>query len=150
MACAERLHTEHSSRLIQCLVSRRSTNPVHFRAICRRCAFRAGLIAWLANCVRSDARRRQSRSSLSNCSDFDIAHRLASPRANVARCRVSRRRPTPHKKTKRWPHEDPATCGLVEMLAKKAPRDAAGLSRKLSTSASPFRRRRKCNLSVFS
>jgi hypothetical protein len=30
----------------------------------------------LASCVRSDARRRQSRSSLSNVSDFDTAHRL--------------------------------------------------------------------------
>jgi len=32
----------------------------------------------LANCVRSDARRRQSR-SFSNGSDFDIAHRLDRP-----------------------------------------------------------------------
>jgi len=40
--------------------------------------FKAELGTWLASRVRSDARRRQSRSSLSNCSDFDIAHRLES------------------------------------------------------------------------
>jgi hypothetical protein len=33
-------------------------------------------------------------------------------------------------------------AALWNMLAKKKPRDAAGLFRKLSTSASPFRRRR--------
>jgi hypothetical protein len=73
---------------VQCRVSSRSTKLVQVRASCRRYDFRAGLRASLANCVRSDARRRQSRSSLSNCSDFDIAHRLESSMRSVTRSRV--------------------------------------------------------------
>jgi hypothetical protein len=112
-----------ASDLVQCRVSSRSTKLVQVRASCRRYDFRAGLRASLANCVRSDARRRQSRSSLSNCSDFDIEHRLEPPRASVARCRASCRWPTPHKKTKRRPCEDPTTCGVVGYACKeKAPR----------------------------
>lgn len=49
------------------------------RASCRVYAFRVALGTLLASCVRSDARRRQSRSLLSNGSDFDIAHRLDRP-----------------------------------------------------------------------
>jgi hypothetical protein len=110
-----------ASGLVQCLVSSRSTRPVHLRASCRRYDFRAGLIAWLANCVRSDARRRQSRSSLSNCSDFNIAYRLESPRPSVARHRASCRWPTPHTKTKRRPCEayNVRRCGIC--LQRKGP-----------------------------
>ena len=89
-----------ASDLVQCRVSSRSTRPVQVRASCRRYDFRAGLTASLANCVRSDASRRQSRSSLSNCSDFDIAHRLESSMRSVARYRVPCRWPTPHTKQK--------------------------------------------------
>src|SRR5665213_328608 len=60
----------------QCRGSTRSTRPVHARAICRRCVRRAGLRTSLANCVRSDARRRQSKSCFRRLSDIDIAHRL--------------------------------------------------------------------------
>jgi hypothetical protein len=42
----------------------------------------------LASCVRSDARRRQSRSLISNGSDFDIAHRVRIIDAQL--CTVSR------------------------------------------------------------
>jgi hypothetical protein len=112
-----------ASDLVQCRVSSRSTKLVQVRASCRRYDLRAGLRASLANCVRSDARRRQSRSSLSNCSDFDIAHRLESLMRNVARYRVSCRWPTPHTKTKRHPCEDPTTYRVVEYACnEKAPR----------------------------
>jgi hypothetical protein len=129
MACAERLHAEDSSCLIQCLVSRRSTKPLHVRAICRRYAFRAALGTSLTSCVKSDARRRQSRSSLSNFSDFDIAHRLESPRASVARYRVSCRWPTPHTKTKRAPVRrsyNARRCGIC--LQRKSPATRRGSS----------------------
>jgi hypothetical protein len=128
-----------ASGLVQCLVSSRSTRPVQVRASCRRYAFRAALRMPLASCVRSDARRRQSRSSLSICSDFDIAHRLELSRASVARCRVSCRWPTPHMKAKKRLHEDPATCGGVEYACKEIPA-TAGFFREISTSSSPFRR----------
>jgi hypothetical protein len=112
-----------ASDLVQCRVSSRSTKLVQVRASCRRYDFRAGLRASLANCVRSDARRRQSRSSLSNCSDFDIAHRLESSMRSVARYCVSCRWPTPHTKTKRRPCEDTTTHRVVEYACKeKAPR----------------------------
>jgi hypothetical protein len=54
----------------------RSTRRVQVRASCRIYALRVALGTLLASCVRSDARRRQSRSFLSNGFDFDIAHRL--------------------------------------------------------------------------
>jgi hypothetical protein len=57
----------------QCLVSARSTRAV--QAHCRRCVRRAGLRTSLASCVRSDARRRQSKSCFRRLSD--IARRLA-------------------------------------------------------------------------
>jgi hypothetical protein len=130
----KRLHAEDSSRLIQCLVSRRSTKPVHVRAICRRYAFRAAPGTSLASCIKSDAKRRQSRSSRSNCSDFDIAHRLESPKVSVARSGVCCRWPTPHKKTKSLLREDPTTCGVVEYACKeKAPRRGGALQRALHT-----------------
>jgi hypothetical protein len=87
---------ESASNLAQCRVSSRSTKLVQVRASCRRYDLRAGLRVSLANCVRSDARRRQSRSSLSNGSGFDIAHRLESLMRSVARYRVSCRWSTPH------------------------------------------------------
>jgi hypothetical protein len=89
--------------LIQCLVSSRSTRPVQVLDNSKIYAFRAALGTLLASCVRSDARRRQSRSSLSNGSDFDIAHRLESSMQGVARYRASCRWPTPYTKTKRPP-----------------------------------------------
>jgi hypothetical protein len=132
-----------ASGLVQCLVSSRSTRPVQVRDSCRRYCFRAGLRASLANCVRSDARRRQSRSSsLSNYSDFDIAHRLESSMRSVARYRVSCRWPTPHTKTKRHPVRSSTTYGVVGYVCKeKAPRSGGTLP-KLSISVSPSRQRR--------
>jgi hypothetical protein len=128
-----------ASDLVQCRVSSRSTKLVQVRARCRRYDFRAGLRASLANCVRSDARRRQSRSSFSNCFDFDIAHRLESSVRSVARYRVSCRWPTPHTKTKRRSCEDPTTCGVVEYARKeKAPRRSGALPKALDFSL-PFR-----------
>jgi hypothetical protein len=124
--CADGLHAEDSSHLIQCLVSRRSTKPVHVRAICRRYAFRAVLGTSPASCVSSDARRRQSRSSLNNRSDFDIGHRLEPPKASVARCRVSCRWPTPHTNAKKAPlrrSNNERRCGIC---LQKKPREIAG------------------------
>jgi hypothetical protein len=85
---------------------------------------------------RADARRRQSRSSLSNCSDVDIA--LALPRVDVARCRVSCRWPTPYMRAKKRSRENQATCGVVNRLAMKMRR--GGFFR--ATSTSPLRRPR--------
>src|ERR1700722_6338372 len=96
--------------LIQCLVSSRLTRPVQVRANSKIYAFRVALGTLLASCVRSDARRRQSRSFLSNGSDFDIAHRLESSMRSFARYRAYCRWPTPHTKTKRRPCEDPKAC----------------------------------------
>ena len=66
----------------QCLVSARSTRPVHARAICSRCVRRSAFRTSFANCVRSDARRRQSKSCFRRLSDIDIAHGLESSRRN--------------------------------------------------------------------
>jgi hypothetical protein len=74
--------------LIQCLVSSRLTRPVQVRANSKIYAFKVALGTLLASCVRSDARRRQSRSLLSNGSDFDIAHRQKIIDAQL--CTVSR------------------------------------------------------------
>jgi hypothetical protein len=122
--------------LIQCLVSSRLTRPVQVRANSKIYAFRVALGTLLASCVRSDARRRQSRSFLSNGSDFDIAHRLESSMRSFARYRAYCRWPTPHTKTKRRPCEDPKACDVLEYPRKeKAPRRGGNLPKAL---CSPF------------
>jgi hypothetical protein len=84
----------------------------------------------LANCVKSDAKRRQSRSSFCSCSDFDIVHHLESSarKRRMGACVLSVAYATHENKKLR---DDPKTCGDKPAV------DAAGTAAAIATS--PFR-----------